>query len=70
MASSAPPPKHWHTHSNTHTHLNMHTEKDEQKHVISSRKTLLLAAGTYASAPAPLADREGEGTSAEERTFL
>lgn len=48
----------------------MHTEKDEQKHVISSRKTLLLAAGTYASAPAPLADREGEGTSAEERTFL
>lgn len=36
----------------------------------SSLNTLLLVAGMYVSAPAPLADREGVGTSAEEYTFL
>lgn len=38
--------------------------------LISNLNTLLLVADTYVSAPAPLADREGVGTSAEEYTFL
>ena len=38
--------------------------------LISSLNTLLLVAGRYVSVPAPLADREGVGTSAEEWTFL
>lgn len=38
--------------------------------LVSSLNTLLLVAGRYVSAPAPLADREGAGTSAEEYTFL
>lgn len=41
-----------------------------RKTFINSLKTLLLVAGRYASAPAPLADREDVGTSAEEYTFL
>lgn len=42
----------------------------KERLLISSIKALLLGAGKYASAPAPLADREGVGTSAEEYTFL
>lgn len=38
--------------------------------LISSLNTLLLEADMYVSALAPLADREGVGTSAEEYTFL
>lgn len=36
----------------------------------NSLNTLLLVAGRYVSVPAPLADKEGVGTSAEEYTFL
>lgn len=38
--------------------------------VIRSPNTLLLVADMCVSVPAPLADREGVGTSAEEYTFL
>lgn len=38
--------------------------------LVSSLNTLLLVADRYVSVPAPLADREGVGTSAEEYTFL
>ena len=38
--------------------------------LISRLNTLLLVADRYVSAPAPLADREEVGTSAEEYTFL
>lgn len=38
--------------------------------VISSLNILLLVADRYVSAPVPLADREGAGTSAEEYIFL
>lgn len=41
-----------------------------KKKLISSLNTLLLVADMYAFALAPLADREGVGTSAEEYTFL
>lgn len=41
-----------------------------KKKLISSLSTLLLVADMYVFALAPLADREGVGTSAEEYTFL
>lgn len=41
-----------------------------KKILISSLNTLLLVADMYVFALAPLADREGVGTSAEEYTFL
>lgn len=46
--------------------------KEKMNKVIlkNSLNTLLLVAGRYVSVPAPLADKEGVGTSAEEYTFL
>jgi hypothetical protein len=59
-----------HTHMCKHIHTCTHIQTQEQKLIISSVKTLLLVAGMYASAPAPLAGREGVGTSAAACTFL
>lgn len=65
---------HTHAHTHTcaaHTHVCTHTHTERTNRSSHKQlKTLLPAAGMYASAPAPLADREGGGTSAEESTFL
>ena len=47
-----------------------HNRKMNKRIVIRSPNTLLLVVDKCVSVPAPLADRVGVGTSAEEYTFL